>query len=258
MLKLFDFAVVGRDFWAMFTYLPVTLKLTLWSALMGLVLGFALAVIKMKNIPGFKQLIAFLVSFIRGTPIIVQLYLTYFGIPILLKYINYYQGTNYKVNGVEPIVYAILALGVNSAAYNAVTIQSALESVNKGEIEAAVSLGLSGWQRMFRIIIPQATILALPSIGNTLIGLIKGTSLAFTCSVIEMTAAGKIMAGRDYRYFECYVALAIIYWLLTIVLEFMMGYIVKAIQVPESPEQRKGFLWFVKGNRHNGKKELAA
>lgn len=255
MLKLFDFAVVGKDLGAMLTYLPVTLELTLWSALIGLVLGFVLAVIKMKNIPGIKQLIAFMVSFIRGTPIIVQLYLTFFGIPIVLKYINYYRGTNYTVNGIAPVLYVIVALGINSAAYNAVTIQSALESVNKGEIEAAISLGLSGRQRMTRIIIPQAVLLALPSIGNTLISLIKGTSLAFTCSVIEMTAAGKIMAGRDYRYFECYVALAIIYWLITIALEFLIGYIVRAVRVPESPEQRKGLLWFIKENEQNKEKE---
>lgn len=242
MLNLFDFSVVRRDFFAMLEYLPVTLMLTLWAALIGLLLGFLFAVIKMKKIPVLKQMIAFFVSFIRGTPVIVQLYLTYFGIPILIKYINYYQGTNYRTTGIRPIIYAIVALGINSAAYNTVTIQSALESVNKGEIEAAISLGLSGTQRMFRIIIPEAVEVALPSIGNTLIGLIKGTSLAFTCSVIEMTAAGKILAGHDYRYFECYVALAIIYWLITIVLEIIMGFIIRVVKVPDTPTYKKNLF----------------
>ena len=246
MLNLFDFSVVKKDFFAMFTYLPVTLKLTLWAAVMGLILGFMFAVVRMKKIPVLKQIVAFLISIVRGTPIIVQLYITYYGIPIAIKYINYYRGTAYSMTDIQPVAYAILALGVNTAAFNAVTIQSALEAVNKGEIEAATSLGLSGPQRMFRIIIPEAVELALPSLGNTLIGLIKGTSLAFTCSVIEMTAAGKILAGRDYRYFEAYVALAIIYWLITIVVEMILNGIIQTVRVPDSPDQRKGWLWFLK------------
>ncbi|MGN0165088.1 MAG: amino acid ABC transporter permease [Lachnospiraceae bacterium] len=246
MLNLFDLSVVKKDLMAMLEYLPVTLKLTAWSALIGLVLGFILAVIRIKKIPVLRQITGFLVSIVRGTPVIVQLYITYFGIPIAIKYINYYQGTQYSMTTIQPIMYAILALGINTAAYNAVTIQSALEAVNKGEIEAAASLGLSGTQRMFRIIVPEAVELALPSLGNTLIGLVKGTSLAFTCSVIEMTAAGKIMAGRDYRYFEAYVALAVIYWIITIVLELIMNYIINMVRVPETPEKRKGFFWFLK------------
>lgn len=249
MLNLFDFSVVRRDFFAMLEYLPVTLMLTLWAALIGLLLGFLFAVVKIKKIPVLQQIIAFFVSFIRGTPVIVQLYLTYFGIPILIKYINYYQGTNYQITGIQPIIYAIAALGINSSAYNTVTIQSALEAVNKGEIEAAISLGLSGFQRMYRIVIPEAVELALPSIGNTLISLIKGTSLAFTCSVVEMTAAGKIMAGHDYRYFECYVALAVIYWLITVVLEVVLGFIIRLVKVPDTPIHKKElpFLKKLKG-----------
>lgn len=140
---------------------------------------------------------------------------------------------------VPPILYAIAALALSQAALNAVTIQASLQAVNKGEIEAAAALGMTGSQRMMRIIIPEAIELAIPSLGNTLIGLIKGTSLAFSCSVIEMAAQGKIVAARDYRYFESYVALAVIYWFVTIVVEQIIRLILKTVQVPDMPKEEK-------------------
>lgn len=246
MLNLFDFSVVKSDFFAIIQYLPVTLEITAFSAVIGLAVGFVLAIIKLKKIRVLSQLVTLFISVIRGTPVIVQLYITYFGIPIMIKYINYYQGTSYDTTGVAPVIYAIVALGLNTAAFNAVTIKSAIESVPEGEIEAAASLGLSGVQRMFRIVIPEAIEVALPSIGNTLIGLVKGTSLAFTCAVVEMTASGKLIAGRDFRYFEAYVALAIIYWIITLVLELIIKYVVNAARVPKTPDKRKGMLWFLK------------
>jgi polar amino acid transport system permease protein len=118
-------------------------------------------------------------------------------------------------------------------------IEAALQAVNKGEIEAAASIGMTGTQRMIRIIIPEAVELAIPSLGNNLIMLVKGTSLAFSCAVIEMTAQGKILGGRTYRYFEAYIALGIIYWLITIVLEQGIKVILKLVQVPETPRNRK-------------------
>jgi polar amino acid transport system permease protein len=233
MLNLFDISVVYSDFWGILKFLPTTLELTVVSMIGGLVLGFLLAILKMKRIPVINQLIALFISLLRGTPIIVQLYVTYFGIPIALKYYNYYAGTDYNTAGIPAILFAFVALSLNTAAYNAVTVQSALEAVNKGEIEAAAALGMTGFQRMRRIIIPEAVELALPSLGNTLIGLVKGTSLAFSCAVVEMTAQAKIIGGRDYRYFEAYVALSIIYWLVVIVMEQVMRVIIKSVQVPD-------------------------
>ncbi|MBP3195617.1 MAG: amino acid ABC transporter permease [Butyrivibrio sp.] len=235
-MNIFRLDVVGYDLVEILKFLPVTLEIAVIAMITGLAFGFVLALFRMKQVPLIKQIIGFFISFIRGTPIIVQLYATYFGIPILLQYINYYRGSDYQAPRIEPIIYAIVALALNQAAYNAVTIQSAIEAVNKGEIEAATSIGMNSFQKMTRIILPEATELAIPSLGNNLIGLIKGTSLAFSCGVIEIAAQGKILAGRNYRYFESYVALAIIYWVLTIVLEQVFKRIVNAVKVPETPK----------------------
>ena len=203
------------------------------SGLIGLAIGFLLAVIRIKKVPVLNQLVGIFISFMRGTPIIVQLYITYFGIPIAFLYINYYKGTNLQVANIPPIIYALVALALNTAAFCSVIIQSAFEAINQGEIEAAAALGMTGFQRMFRIIIPEALELALPNLGNQFIGLIKGTSLAFTCSIVEMTAQAKILGARGYRYFEAYVALAILYWIMIIVIEQLIKLILHFVKVPD-------------------------
>ena len=230
MSNLFDIKMVFTQIPDLLTYLPVTLELAVVAMIVSLILGLILALIKMKKIPVLKQIANLYISVIRGTPVLVQLYVTYFGIPMILKAINLKYGTNYNANGVAPIIYAFIALAVNESAYNAEVIRASLESVPKGQIEAANALGMTYFQALRRVIFPEAIVVALPSLGNSFIGLIKGTSLAF----VEMTAAGKIIAGRTYRYFEVYVSLAIIYWIITIIVEQGIKLIEKKIRIPEN------------------------
>jgi polar amino acid transport system permease protein len=95
--------------------------------------------------------------------------------------------------------------------------------VDKGQIEAAHSIGMSTWQTLRRIVIPESLVIALPSLGNAFIGMIKGTSLVFTVSVVEMTRKGQLLSQMDYRYFEMYVTLAIIYWVITFVVSKLLN-----------------------------------
>lgn len=230
---LFDIGQVFINIPDILRYLPVTMELALGSMIVSLILGLVLALIKMKEVPVLKQIATVFISIIRGTPILVQLYVTYYGIPMFLKYINYTRGTEYNVNGVPAILYAFVALAINEAAYNAEIIRASLQSVDKGQIEAASSLGMTYFQSLRRIILPEAIVVALPSLGNSFIGLIKGTSLAFTCAVVEMTAQGKIIAGRNFRYFEVYISLALIYWAITIIVEQLIKFSEKKIAIPE-------------------------
>lgn len=240
MDNIFDIEMVFSQIPELLKYLPVTMELAAGSMIVSLILGLIIALIKMRKIPVLTQVCNAYISLIRGTPVLVQLYVTYFGIPLILKAINYEYGTSYNVNAVPAILYAFVALAVNESAYNAETIRAALQSVSKGQIEAANALGMTYFQTLRRIILPEAIVVALPSLGNSFIGLIKGTSLAFVCAVVEMTAAGKIIAGRTYRYFEVYISLAIIYWIITFVLERFLKWFEKKIQIPENaPEIRK-------------------
>lgn len=233
MEKLFDVKIVFTSIPSLLQVFPVTLELTVVSALVGLILGLLIALIRMNRVPVLSQLAVCYVSIIRGTPVLVQLYIIYFGIPLILKYINYQYGTNYNMNAIPSVVFAMVALGINQSAFDSETIRSALQSVDRGQTEAAKALGMTGMQTLRRIVIPEAVSVALLPLGNSVINLVKGTSLAFTCAVVEMTAQGKIIAGRNFRYFEIYCSLAIIYWVITFLLEKLIKFMEKKISVPE-------------------------
>jgi polar amino acid transport system permease protein len=216
-LKLFDFPLVFTQIPRILKYLPITMEIALISFLGSVIIGFLVALIKIRKIKILSPLASFYVSFTRGTPVLVQLYLTYYGLPMILMAVNRYYGTSFNVNGIAPVLFALVALSLNEAAYSSESIRAALESVDKGQMEAALSIGMTTPQALRRIILPEALIVALPSLGNSFIGLIKGTSLVFVTAVVEMTAAGKLLASKNFRFFEMYITLAIVYWIVTAV-----------------------------------------
>lgn len=240
MAKLFDLELVFTQIPSILQYLPVTLELAIISMVFSLILGLIIALVKIKKIPVLTQIANIFISVIRGTPILVQLYVTYFGIPLLLKAINLHYGTELNVNNVPAILYAFLALALNESAFNAEIIRGALSSVSQGQIEATQALGMTYAQTLRRVIIPEALAVAFPSLINSFIGLIKGTSLAFTCAVVEMTAEAKILGGRSYRYFEAYVSLAIIYWVITFILEQIAKRVEKKMEIPDDVPEVRG------------------
>ena len=240
MGKLFDVSLVFSSIPELLTKLPITLELAVVSMLIGLGLGLVMAIIKMikgRERPTLMiQITNLLISLLRGTPVIVQLYVAFFGIPMMFKAINQQFGTNLAVANISGFVYAMIALGLNQAGFMAEIIRSALQSVDPGQIEAAHALGMTYPQTLRRIILPEAFEVALPTLGNSFISIIKGTSLAFTCAVVEITAQGQIIGGRTYRYFEVYVSLAIIYWLVTLVIEQIIRVIENKIRIPDQVE----------------------
>lgn len=236
MGKLFDIGLVFSSIPELLQKLPITLGLAVSAMVLGLILGLLMAIIKIKKIKVLTQIINLFISLLRGTPVIVQLYVAYFGIPMILKAINLRFGTDFAVADIPGFVYAMIALGLNQSGFMAEIIRSALQSIDNGQIEAAGALGMTYTQTLRRIIIPETFEVALPTLGNSLISIIKGTSLAFTCAVVEITAQGKIIGGRTYRYFEVYVSLAVIYWVITIIIEQLIKLAEKKIRIPDQAE----------------------
>jgi polar amino acid transport system permease protein len=236
--KIFNFNAFIAAFPLIAERIPATLIATVISAIVGLVLGLLLALIKINKVPVLNQLRALFVSFIRGTPLIVQLYLSYTGIPLILQAINLNYGTQWNVNGVASLFYVIVAFGLNEAAYGSETIRSAIESADAGQIEAAKSLGMTNVQVFMRVTLKEAAVVATAPLGNALIGLLKGTSLAFVVSYVEMTAQAQITGGSTFRFFENYLALALIYWLMCIILEILIGRVEKWLRI-EMKDKRK-------------------
>lgn len=199
--------------------LPTTIGLTLLGAVFGLVLGLIFAIVKIRRVPVLYRIQALFVSFLRGTPILVQLLLSYYGIPMLLRKINLEFGLDWNIDSVPASVFVVTAFAFNEAAYASETIRAAIQSVNAGEIEAARSLGMTETQVYRRVIIPNAAVIATPTLINSLIGLTKGTSLAFNAGITEMFYQAQIISGNDYRYFERYVAVSLIYWGISFLIE---------------------------------------
>lgn len=240
---LFDWNRVWGQMPELLAKIPITLELAFVAMVISLVLGLLLAVIRIKKIPVLEQLAKVFLSLIRGTPMIIQLYVAYYGVPMIINALGF---GNEVVRQIPKIIYAFLALGIYQSAYTSETIRAAFMSVSKGEIEAAQAMGMTYPQILFKVIIPEALEIAVPGLVNSLIGLIKGTSLAFACGIVEITAQAQIISGRSYRYLEGYVALAIIYWIITIIIEQLLKILEKKISIPdqvgETPSKFKQFI----------------
>ena len=229
---IFDVGKVFSRIPAILRYLPVTMELVVVSTIFSLIFGFLIAVVKIRRVPVLRQLAAFYVSFSRGTPAIVQLYLFFYGFPLIFTLINRQYGTSLPT--VAPsMLTALVAFTFSEASYSSETIRAALGSVDRGQMEAALSIGMTQRQAYLRIILPEALVFALPPFGNAFIGQIKNTSLAFTCAIVEMTAGAKLLASHDYRFFESYVSLAIIYWILIIITSRLLTLAEKKLKCDE-------------------------
>ena len=243
--KLFSWRSVFDGIPRIVQQLPTTLMLTVFGAFFGIMLALVFAIVKINRVRFLYPLQAFFVSFLKGTPILVQLMLTYYGIPLALKALNQQWGTSLNINAIPAATFAIVAFAFNEAAYASETIRAAILSVNSGEIEAARSLGMTRAQVYRRVIIPNAAVVATPTLINSLIGLTKGTSLAFSAGVVEVFAQAQILGGSDYRYFERFISVAMVYWVVNIMIEQFGRFIERkmAIQTPvaiDSAIQAKG------------------
>ena len=174
------------------------------SGAIDLVLGLVAALVRVARVRGLDALARAYISVIRGTPLLVQIYIVYYGLPQL--------GIR-----LEPIPSGILALSLNSGAYLSESFRAALESVDRGQMDAALSLGMSYWQAMRRIIIPQSFRTALPTIGNTFIGLLKDSSLVSVITVTELLRAATLVIAATWQPFTLYIEAAAIYWIMSTV-----------------------------------------
>jgi His/Glu/Gln/Arg/opine family amino acid ABC transporter permease subunit len=220
MENIFKPAAITDTMRELLSSIPVTLEIAVVAAILGLVIGFMLAIFRIKKLPVLSQLTTLYISFVRGTPLLVQIFLSYYGIPMALNILNYEFGTSFNINKIPSMAFVFVAFSLNEAAYMSEAIRASILSVDQKDVEAAHSIGMTGGQTMRRVILPQAMLVAIPNLGNSLISLIKSTSLAFTIGVMEMTGRTKVIAGRNMRFFEAYIGLALLYWALCILVEF--------------------------------------
>lgn len=196
--------------------LPLTLFLTIFPVTAGLVLGFLLALLKMYRVPVANRLVSIYVSFFRSIPLLVLLFLAFYGIPKLINFTFYGGERVWGSIDMNKNVTAVRTLTLYSSAFLCEIVRGALNSVDMRQMEAAHALGMTKRQAYFRIIIPQAIIVALPNYFNFFLALLKGTSVVFTISVVDIMAAAKLQAEYGYRYIEAYTLVGFFYIILSI------------------------------------------
>ena len=193
--------------------LYVTFEILIASIFCGLIAGIIFAIIRYYNIPILKQIVIVYVSFIRGTPIIIQLFLVFYGLPEILELF----GLNIK--RMDALVFVIITYSLSNAASFTEIFRGALQAVNLGQVEAALSIGMTRAQSFVRIIFPQSLRIAFPNIANTVISSLKDTSLAFTVGIIDIMGRGETIIAATMHALEVYIALSIIYYVIVIILE---------------------------------------
>ena len=209
---IIDFSLILKSIPYVLSGLPYTLGISLLSFMVGNVFAIILAFMRMSQKPWLKYPARVYISIMRGVPMLVVLFILYFGLPYV---------------GVQlPAFIGFLCV---SAAYMAEIFRSSIAAVDKGQWEAARSLGLPQKSIIRRIILPQAMRIAVAPLGNVIIDMVKSSSLAAMITVPDIFQNAKIIGGREYDYMSMYILIALIYWTLSFTLELLQGYLEKRL-----------------------------
>lgn len=220
----FEFDTAVEAFAFILKHLPLTLFLPAVTLLIGIVLGSIIAIVRLRSNKLVNAVLAVVVSFFRSVPAILQVFIMYYSLPYLIAPIlSAVTGSVVKPFDVSPYWTAYIFFIIYQTAYQSENIRGALLSVDKGQMEAALAAGLSYYQAYKRIILPQAFAVAMPSFFTYYLHGIKSLALLFTIKIVDIFAAADIFAALYSRRTEPYVADAIIYWLLCVVLTFVFN-----------------------------------
>ena len=217
---MIDFQFIITSFPKIIGAIPVTLLMAFVSAIIGWILGLGIAIIRKYRVPIISQVCAVFVSFMRGVPMVILLYIAYYAFPIILYNYGKGIGLSIDINLLPAIVYAIITLTLGQAAYASEIFRSALAAIDETQIEAACSVGMTRRQGLQRIVFPQALVIAVPNLGGLFLELVKGTSLAYYVGVYEITATANLLAMPAYNFIEAYIITTILYEVISFIFNF--------------------------------------
>lgn len=213
MGNLFDIRLVFEYLPQLLSRLHITLLIVILATIIGVFTGVVIALFRIYKIPVLNRISIIYISFIRGTPIIVQMFIVYYGLPMLLMNIGI------DINRWDKVIFIIITYGLNAAAFMAEVIRSAITSVPIGQTEAAYSVGMTRLQTFKRIVAPQALKTALPSLSVNIISILQDSTVAFSIGIIDVMGKAQTIGARTYHTLEGYVGCAIIFLILSIFVE---------------------------------------
>ena len=215
----FDMNLVVNSFPLLLIGAGVTIQITMLSTAIGFVIGLIVGVARISNLRVLRMLAAVYVEFFRGTPLLVQIFLFYFALPVI---------TGQRI---DPFIAAISACGINSGAYVAEIFRAGIQSVDDGQMEAGRSLGMTWLQTMRYIIVPQAFKRVIPPLGNEFIAMLKDSSLVSVIGFEELTRRGQLIIAKTYGSFEIWMSVAVIYLVMTLTISRFVAYLERRYRV---------------------------
>ncbi|EFF66902.1 ABC transporter, permease protein [Selenomonas noxia ATCC 43541] len=218
-LMTFDMDLVFNSFPLLLVGAGVTIQITVLSTAIGFVIGLIVGVARISHVRLLRMLAEVYVEFFRGTPLLVQIFLFYFALPVL---------TGQRI---DPFIAAISACGINSGAYVAEIFRAGIQSVDDGQMEAGRSLGMTWLQTMRYIIVPQAFKRVIPPLGNEFIAMLKDSSLVSVIGFEELTRRGQLIIAKTYGSFEIWMSVAVIYLVMTLTISRFVAYLERRYRV---------------------------
>ena len=194
-------------------YLPVTLKIVLYATLVGSVLGLLIALLRIWQVRGVQILLRLYISFMRGTPILVQMLVVFYGLPLLL------QQAGIQASRWDKIFFVYIAYALNEGAFLAEIFRASILAIPYGQVEAGLAVGMTRWQTFYRIVLPQAVRVSLPGFGANFIGLFQSTSLAFLIGVVDIMGRAKTIGVSSRHATEAYLFIALLFMGISILLK---------------------------------------
>ena len=218
-LMTFDMNLIVNSFPLLLIGAGVTIQITVLSTAIGFVIGLIVGVARISNLRLLRMLAEVYVEFFRGTPLLVQIFLFYFALPVI---------TGQRI---DPFIAAISACGINSGAYVAEIFRAGIQSVDDGQMEAGRSLGMTWLQTMRYIIVPQAFKRVIPPLGNEFIAMLKDSSLVSVIGFEELTRRGQLIIAKTYGSFEIWMSVAVIYLVMTLTISRFVAYLERRYRV---------------------------
>ena len=224
MTIFFQWERLETSFHQILPCLSVTVQIVLWATVIGCVLGILLSQILIRRIPVLRQIARIFISFIRDTPLLVQMMLCYYGFPVILGLIGI------DASRWDRLVFAFLAYGLNQAGFLAEMFRGATEAIPIEQTEAAISVGLTRFQTFRRIIFPQMLRIVLPAFGNDFVGLFQGTSLVYLLGVMDVMGRARTVGTSSGHFLEPYLAALVLYVVISIILTFLFWLLDRKIE----------------------------
>lgn len=235
-----DYSFLEKTLLLVLLAIPTTLKLTVVSVLAAAPFSLGIALVRLHQKGALLRLVTAYVTFVRGTPIVLQILLVYSLLPSALKAGAAGLGLRVDVFALNPVFYAYAVFTLNTIALLSEVLRSALGNIAPGQMEAALCAGLTKPQAYAYIIVPQALVSAMPNLCNLTVNLIKGTSLAFLMTVQDMTATAKIAASYGYNYIEAYLDVFVGYVLVCSIVQCLFHYAERHVGRYRLARQKQG------------------